>query len=548
MKRKGYQIPKTESKVKRHKKNKNEYMSQNHDFKEMDSLLNKMTENNTKTTSFRIFKYYQENNYQDILYDDILSYLSSEYKLNPNNFLNSSDKPFKSLKKFIASLKLTLRNNAFHLIMRKNKKYLILDLPKAIDYLINFNNKNIKIEINDEDSKYENNTSNNSDEILFDVKKIKSNQFNNSDNLIGKKRRRKIIKTEVDPDDNAKEITSIDSNSRNNLSTFDKCKKIKNKNKKENNKKQKKKSVNKNRMNIRGDSPDHNGNKNTKIKASSENNKIYLEGVPLNANWSSYSFCGNTDSIKILSNTNSSNYLNNLEGLYQNEDKLEILYKNKEEENAYNILKSEISPIINGFNQAKNKIEELGESIYSISKTMNTMDYIFSEYITIKSKLLNDSNTLKINFDSLDNEIKILNLCINAGDIPYKDQLFSMHHIYAKKLLNFCQTIIEENNKKIAKLSDYDFNFSFCKLSVESKFKEILENKTELLSVINIENIINPDIIKYFRNINNESKNNERRNEVNIIYINNIKLKTKYEEYVKKFDVYNKNLDIGKKS
>lgn len=41
----------------------------------------------------------------------------------------------------------------------------------------------------------------------------------------------------------------------------------------------------------------------------------------------------------MLSKSNSSNYLNNFEGLYQNEDKLEILYKNKEEENAYITLK-----------------------------------------------------------------------------------------------------------------------------------------------------------------------------------------------------------------
>jgi len=542
------QNSKTDSKSKRHKKNKNEYIAQNNDFKEMDSLLNKMTENNTKTTSFRIFKYYQENNYQGVLYDDILSNLSNEYKSNPNNFLNSSDKPFNSLKKFIASLKSSLRNNAFHIIMKKKKKYLILDLPKAIEYLINFNNKNLKIEITEDDSKYENNTSNNSDEILFDVKKIKSNQFNNNDNLIGKKRRRKIIKTEVDQDDYTKEITSIDSNSRNNSFVFEKSRINKNKNKKAYAKK-KKKSIKKNRNGIRGVSPANDDNNSCKIKTTVQNNKIYLEGIPLNANLSSLSFCGgNTDSVKILSNTNSSNNLNNFDGLNQNEDKLEILYKNKEEENAYNSLKIEINPIINRFNQIRNKIEESEENIYSISKVMSTMDYIFSEYKTIKSKLLNDSNTLKTNFDSLDNEIKILNLCKNSGDIPFKEEIFSMHHNYAIKLLNFCQTIIEENNKKITKLSDYDFNFSFCKLSVESKFKEIIENKSELLSVINIENIINPDIIKYFRNINNESKNNERRNEVNIIFINNIKLKNKYEEYVKKIDVYTKNLNTDKKS
>ena len=544
--RRKYQIPKTESKSKRHKKNKNEYNSQNHDLKEIDTLLNKMTENNTKTTSFRIFKYYQENNYQGIPYDDILSNLSNEYKLNPNNFLNASDKPFKSLKKFITSLKSSLRNNAFQIIMKKNKKYLTLDLPKAIEYLINFNNKNIKIEISEDDSKYEHNTSNNSDEILFDVKKIKSNQFNNSDNLIGKKRRRKIIKTEVDQDDYAKEITSIDSISRNNSFVFEKSRRSKNKNKKTYGK-HKKKSINKKRNGIRGDSPDNNDNNNS-IKTTVQNNKIYLEGIPLNANLSSYSFCGgNTDSVKMLSKSNSSNYLNNFEGLYQNEDKLEILYKNKEEENAYITLKNEINPIINGFNQIKNKIEESEENIYSISKVISTMDYIFSEYKTIKSKLLNDSNTLKINFDSLDNEIKILNLCKNSGDIPFKDEIFSMHHNYAKKLLNFCQTIIEENNKKITKLSDYDFNFSFCKLSVESKFKEIIENKSELLSVINLENIISPDLIKYFRSISIESKNNERRNEVNIIYINNIKLKNKYEEYVKKIEAYSKSLNTDKK-
>ena len=542
--RRKHQIPKTESKSKRHKKNKNEI---NSDFKEMDSLLNKMTENNTKTTSFRIFKYYQENNYQGIPYDDILSNLSNEYKLNPNNFLNASEKPFKSLKKFITSLKSSLRNNAFQIIMKKNKKYLTLDLPKAIEYLINFNNKNVKIEISEDDSKYENNTSNNSDEILFDVKKIKSNQFNNSDNLIGKKRRRKIIKTEVDQDDYAKEITSIDSNSRNNSFVFEKGRKSKNKNKKTYSK-HKKKSINKNRNKIRGYSPDNNDNNNS-IKTAVQNNKIFLEGIPLNANLSSYSFCGgNTDSVKIISKSNSSNYLSNFDGLYQNEDKLEVLYKNKEEENAYITLKNEINPIINGFNQIKNKIEESEENIYSISKVISTMEYIFSEYKTIKSKLLNDSNTLKTNFDSLDNEIKILNLCKNSGDIPFKDEIFSMHHNYAKRILNFCQTIIEENNKKITKLSDYDFNFSFCKLSVETKFKEIIENKSELLSVINFENIINPDLINYFKNISNESKINERRNEVNIIFINNIKLKNRCDEYVKKIDVYTKNLNTDKKS
>jgi hypothetical protein len=331
----------------------------------MDSLLNKMTENNTKTTSFRIFKYYQENNYQGIPYDEILSNLSNEYKLNPNNFLNASDKPFKSLKKFITSLKSSLRNNAFQIIMKKNKKYLILDLPKAIEYLINFSNKNIKIEISEDDSKCENNTSNNSDEILFDVKKIKSNQFNNSDNFIGKKRRRKIIKTEVDQDDCAKEITSIDSNSRNNSFAFEKRRISKNKNKRTYSK-HKKKSIKKNRNSFRGDSPDNNDNNNS-LKTTVQNNNIYLEGFPLNANLSSYSFCGgNTDSVKILSKSNSSNYLSNFEGLYQNEDKLEILYKNKEEENAYITLKNEINPIINGFNQIKNKIEESEENIYSI--------------------------------------------------------------------------------------------------------------------------------------------------------------------------------------
>ena len=516
-------ISEIKSTKKRRKTPEKQYETKNCGTKEIDNLLNLMAENNTKTTSFKIFKYYQENNYNKIPYEKIISYLIQEYKTNPSNFLNGSDKPFNSVKKFLMSVKFALRNNAFKTIYNKNTKYLILNLPKTLEYLNNFKNKIPKNENNNETINNDNNG------FLIDINKIKTNQFNN-DNYIGKKRRRKKNETEIEGDNNK---DNMDENNKS-IIEFDK-------------------------LNNRDDFKTKKQNKNVlkdNIGETEFNNsvtpskKIYFEGTPMNMNLSSMTFCaGYSESIKMFSantiNNNSvsnHNIINTDIAKQQNEGKIEILYKSKDEEKIYNLLNEEIKPIWNRFNQLKILIENTQESILSISKILNTMDYIFNEYKNIKNKLIIDSDILSSCFKAIDNEIKVLNLCKNTDNIPFKDELFQKHHTYAKKILNLCKNIVDENCKKISKLNDYDFNFSFCKINIENKIKEITENKSELISVVNIECLINPKLLKYFKKINYESSNNESNNDVSIIYDNNYHLKNKYEEYVKKIELYTKNL------
>jgi len=498
------------------KENEEKCIPQNDYIKRIDKLINKMVENKVKSTCFKIIKFFKDNNYNEISYEDILIKLTNEYNSNPKSFMNHFDKPFTNLSKFIASVKISLKNNIFNSINHENTEYFKVNYPKLLDYLrhFSFRASNERKSINKEKK---------DSGIIFNINKIKKSPYNCS-NYIGQKRstptRRNSKKKEGD--DNQEDL---DENYNIN--------EIQNKKRKEINMKSRNKLGNE----IIEESRESCNSTNLENKI--KNERIFLEGIPLDKDLSNLSFGEEDSSNKYLSfieiNCNSFNP-NSINKIKDNNKG--ILYESQEEEKHFNSLKNELKPIKERINQIKNVVHLIEQNFSSISDMFMKMNKIFIEYKNKKNKIINEWNILIANFEAIDNEIKIFNLCKNSENIPFQYDIFKMHYNYAKKLMEICRITIEENHKKIVELNNDDFNFCFFKLEIRNIMKEIIENKNNILSFVDIEYLIMPELITYFNQINYENKINEKNNEVNEIYNYFINIEKKYNLYVDKIESY----------
>lgn len=116
---------------------KNELSNLNESTYEIKGLLNDMKENEHRTTNFATILYIEENNYEKISMDSIKSKLKKDFSLNKYLFVNSrNNTPFESERNLIQSLTASIaRNKSFVTEMIKNKKFVSLNKPKALEYL-----------------------------------------------------------------------------------------------------------------------------------------------------------------------------------------------------------------------------------------------------------------------------------------------------------------------------------------------------------------------------------------------------------------------------
>ena len=104
---------------------------------EIKGLLKDMKENEHRTTNFATILYIEENNYEKMSMDALKLKLKKDFSLNKNMFVNSrNNTPFESERNLIQSMHASIsRNKSFITEIIKNKKYVSLNQPKALEYL-----------------------------------------------------------------------------------------------------------------------------------------------------------------------------------------------------------------------------------------------------------------------------------------------------------------------------------------------------------------------------------------------------------------------------
>ena len=96
-----------------------------------------MKENEHRTTNFATILYIEENNYQKMSMDALKLKLKKDFSANKNMFVNSrNNTPFESERNLIQSMHASIsRNKSFITETIKNKKFVSLNEPKALEYL-----------------------------------------------------------------------------------------------------------------------------------------------------------------------------------------------------------------------------------------------------------------------------------------------------------------------------------------------------------------------------------------------------------------------------
>ena len=115
----------------------NEQKNISKDLYEIKNLLKDMKENEHRTTNFATILYIEENNYQKMSMDALKLKLKKDFSANKNMFVNSrNNTPFESERNLIQSMHASIsRNKSFITETIKNKKFVSLNEPKALEYL-----------------------------------------------------------------------------------------------------------------------------------------------------------------------------------------------------------------------------------------------------------------------------------------------------------------------------------------------------------------------------------------------------------------------------
>lgn len=483
-------------------------------IQKIDELLNQMKNLDVKTVITRIFYYYKENDYKELSCDEIVSKLTNEYKSNPSNFLNKSNRTFNSLRKFTNGLKFSLKNNkAFNPFKVKGTDYIKLNYHKAYETLKNMNKRISKKEVNslnttmiekDEESdisSLSSISSQNKEKTLMGKKRKrnKSNQRNSKPREKLPKEKKYLVIDEVNStnkntnDDNDTEIDSINSNEDN--------------------------------------QPEN---------KTMDNNTVYFQGTPLkNNNLTNMSFYGgNTENSKYFySNSLDISPINNYNFDIQNSstnEKVKILYSSKLEEKFFTLLFQEVKPMMDKFDFLNKMILSKQERLSSITILLTDFETHITEYKNIKKKFLADCNILEICFNIIENQAKILKMCRKTDYIPYKDDVFNLHSDFVKKYIDKCKYVLEDNEKKIIKLNDYEINFRLRKVTIENEVEELLGNNCDIMTDEIIKMVIKPKLFKYFNRMKNAE--DASNNDYKFLYDKNVKLKETYEKCMTKVE------------
>lgn len=493
----------------------------------IDNLLNKIKSDQLKTTTMKIFLLFKKNNYDTIFFESIIQQFLKDYQSDPSSFLSYNQTPFTSEEKLIKSLNKSLTNCSFSLFKENNIVHVKLNPQNALEYIKNIYNKNYKdespksSEVNKKSKmKKKNNNSDN------DKKAIN----NDEDNYLGKKRirinKRKLSNYSVkNPENEAEEEVSKDENMKNN------------------------------------DSVNSDDKENTNKKGCDEgikslqkinmNNSVYFQGMPLKKNLSSLTFFDPTlENVKNFSSYNSQNYNDTVNNII-NTDSIkinydynsEILYRSKNEEEMYNLLKKEIVPISCKIGQINEILKDKQEKCLYIEEHLKQMDENLNNYKTLKNIFkMNINNIIKF-FKIIDIEVKTLYLLLKTESVfPFKDEEFSRHLEYFKMCLKEVKILIDNNDGKIIKnLNEFDINFNYCRKSIQDGVKDIIDNNYNMIPMQNIEDLIKPELLKYFQKIPNESNNNKYKNDFQILYNENNKYLKLYQKYMEKYEYFELN-------
>lgn len=508
----GEKQPKSKSSSINKKKNPNNNNKISSYISSIDNMINKIEKYNLKSTCFKIFTYFKNNKYNEIPIEKIFSKLTKEYDTNPNNFLTAKNIPYNSRKNFITNIYLSLKNYSFISINANNKKLLRLNYKNALDYLNNLYSRN-QYKKSSSSDKYQTKKERKKTNNNYDLNKndtdnnpnhnCKSLSQNNK--LIGKKRKRDKL---IEEEEESKEIeTNVDLTDKETKS-FKKEKKNKYKN---------------------DDTNSNNTDNNSSI--------LFFQGEPLKKNLSSFTFYEYSETNKNSSSLYIYDSIANYDKLNQN--KL-FLYNNKEEEKAYDLLGKEIEPMFTKIYKINNILNDSQKKISEISQLLNSMDQNLNNYKNKKKKFIKNSNTLKICLKSLENQINYFKLFQNTESVPYKDDICKNHFAFVRKHLYLGKNIVDDNEIIVAELNTYDINFNYCKISIENEINDIIKKNDETFTTDIIQYIINPDLIKYFNNLNNKksNNNNDSYNDFRNIYDDNVQLKKIFENYNYKFILY----------
>lgn len=128
----GLRLPNPESPEKKESKKE-----KNSTKREIKRLIKDMKNNKRRTTNFYIIFYLTEHDFDKILISEMLQKIKEEFNLEPDKFINSHTKnPFDSEKKLVQSVMGSLRRNKAFIIEQVGKeKFVLLNLPKALEYL-----------------------------------------------------------------------------------------------------------------------------------------------------------------------------------------------------------------------------------------------------------------------------------------------------------------------------------------------------------------------------------------------------------------------------
>ena len=234
------------------------------------------------------------------------------------------------------------------------------------------------------------------------------------------------------------------------------------------------------------------------------------------------------------------------------EYKMQILFRSKNEEEKYNLLKKEIQPINKKIQLIINILNEKQKKLSLIEINLNKMEQIMNNYIKMKNDYFKDCKSLKLLFGMIEVIIKTLKLFKNNdyaydyGNIKkYKDIGFGKNLEHLKDCLKESKKIIDNNEKVINNLNDYDNQFNFSKITVLKYIKEIMSNKNDFFPVEIIKNLIKPELFKYFNKISNEAKNDDTLNNFQLLYNDNEKIKIIFLNYEQIYKLLDQNISVN---
>lgn len=277
------------------------------------------------------------------------------------------------------------------------------------------------------------------------------------------------------------------------------------------------------------------------------NNLLFFQGSPIKQNLSSLSFFEGASEIPqnfSFCNSNDTLNISHLSPKKQlNETNIEILFKSKNEEQMFSLLKKEIGTIIANISQINLVLLEKQQKLKSIENLLNNLYKKHNEYKKVKSNLDKESNILKDLFKIMDIKFKILTSFQNPDSfLPFKDDIFNKDLESLNYFLNECKIIIDNNEKKIRQLNDLDIKFNECKETLQKETKIFIKKNNDLISIENIQKvIIKPELINYFYKIPRESNNVVNLNDFKYLYNDYIKQQNIYENYNKKYKLFEKN-------